>query len=186
VSRMSTYVILLRAVNVGSTGKLLMADFRKLLVDCGCTRIETYIQSGNAVVDARCSQSSLAKSVATALTKYTGSSVPVFIRTHAELERSIAENPFTAEAAVDATRVHVLFLSAVPPAAKAKDLEQIVKKYPERRDRFHLGGDTLYLHLPDGAAETKFTAQSVDRILGVTCTARNWKTVLKLHAMSAR
>jgi len=103
-----------------------------------------------------------------------------------ELERIIAENPFSAEAAVDGARVHAVFLSAAPPPAKSKDLDQIVTKYPARRDRYHLAGDTLYLHLPDGAGESKFTAQSVDRILGVTGTARNWNTVLKLHAMSAR
>ena len=71
-------------------------------------------------------------------------------------------------------------------AAKAAGLEQIVTKNPTRRDRYRLAGDTLYLHLPDGAGESKFTAQTVDRVLGVTATARNWNTVLKLHAMSAR
>ncbi|HTA79109.1 MAG TPA: DUF1697 domain-containing protein [Terracidiphilus sp.] len=183
---MPTYVILLRAVNVGSTGKLPMADFRKLLADAKCVNVETYIQSGNAVVEAKCTAASLAKTVAAALAKYMGSPVPVIVRTHGELERIIAENPFSAEAAVDGARVHAVFLSAAPPPAKSKDLDQIVTKYPARRDRYHLAGDTLYLHLPDGAGESKFTAQSVDRILGVTGTARNWNTVLKLHAMSAR
>lgn len=183
---MPTFVILLRAVNVGSTGKLPMADLRKLLANCACTKVETYIQSGNAVVETKCSAPALSKSVAAALAKYRGSPVPVILRTHAELERIIAGNPFAAEAADDGARVHAVFLSAPQPAAKAKDLEQIVKKCPNRRDRFHLSGDTLYLHLPDGAGESKFTAQSIDRILNCTGTARNWNTVLKLHAMSAR
>lgn len=183
---MSTFVILLRAVNVGSTGKLPMADFRKLLSAAGCTNVETYIQSGNAVVDAKGSAATLTKTVATALAKYMGSPVPVLVRTHAELERVIAGNPFAAEAAADGTRVHAVFLSAAPGAAKAKALEPIVTKYPARRDRYHLAGDTLYLHLPDGAAESKFTAQTVDKVLGVTATARNWNTVLKLHAMAMR
>jgi uncharacterized protein (DUF1697 family) len=115
-----------------------------------------------------------------------GAPVPVIVRTHEELERAIAANPFAAEAATDAARVHAVFLSGVPSAAKAAGLEQIVTKYPARRDRYHLAGDTLYLHLPDGAADSKFTAQTVDRVLGVTATARNWNTVLKLHAMSGR
>jgi uncharacterized protein (DUF1697 family) len=183
---MPTFVILLRAVNVGSTSKLPMADFRKLLADCACSNVETYIQSGNAVVHAKCAAPALSKSVATALAKYMGSPVPVIVRTHAELERVIAANPFAAEAAADGARVHAVFLSAVPPAAKAASLEQIVTKYPAQRDRYHLAGDTLYLHLPDGAGESKFSAQTVDRMLGVTATARNWNTVFKLHAMSAR
>jgi uncharacterized protein (DUF1697 family) len=183
---MPTYVILLRAVNVGGTGKLPMADFRKLLAEAKCTKVETYIQSGNAVVDAKCSAASLLKTVAAALAKYMGSAVPVLIRTREELERVIAENPFAEEAAADGARVHAVFLSATQPAAKAKELEQIVAKYPARRDRFHLAGDTLYLYLPDGAGETKFTAQSIDRILGCVGTARNWNTVVKLREMATR
>jgi len=183
---MPTFVILLRAVNVGSTGKLPMTDFRKLLAASKCTNVETYIQSGNAVVDTKCSAVSLTQSVAAALAKHMGAPVPVIVRTHAELERMISSNPFAAEAAADGARVHAVFLSAAPPAAKAASLEQVIAKYPTRRDRYYLSGDTLYLHLPDGAAETKFTAQTVDRALGVTATARNWNTVLKLHAMSAR
>jgi uncharacterized protein (DUF1697 family) len=183
---MPTFVILLRAVNVGSTGKLPMADFRKLLDASGCTNIETYIQSGNAVVDAKGPAASLTKTVAAALQKYMGSPVPVLVRSHAELDRMIAANPFAAEAAADGARVHAVFLSAVPAAARAKELEPIVIKNPARRDRYHLAGDTLYLHLPDGAGESKFTAQTLDRVLGVTATARNWNTVLKLHAMAKR
>jgi uncharacterized protein (DUF1697 family) len=182
---MPTYVILLRAVNVGSTGKLPMAAFRKLLADLGYRNVETYIQSGNAVVDAPGSASSVAKSVAAALEKLQGAPVPVLVRTHAELGRAIAANPYAAEAA-DGTKVHAVFLSGTPAAEKAAGLEQIVLKNPTRSDRYHLAGDTLYLHLPDGAAESKFTAQALDRILGVTATARNWNTVLKLHTMSAR
>jgi uncharacterized protein (DUF1697 family) len=183
---MPRFVILLRAVNVGSTGKLPMADFRKVLAASSCTNIETYIQSGNAVVEAKCSAASLTKKVAVELEKHMGSPIPVIVRTHDELGRVTAANPFATEAAADGARVHAVFLSGVPAAGKAAGLEQIVAKYPSRRDRYHLAGDTLYLHLPDGAADSKFTAQTVDRVLGVTATARNWNTVVKLHAMSAR
>jgi len=183
---MATFVILLRAVNVASTGRLPMADFRKLLADSGCTNIETYIQSGNAVVDAKGTAANLAKTIAAALQRYMGAPVPALVRTHAELDRMILANPFVVEAATEGARVHAVFLSASPAAAKAKELESIVAKYPARRDRYHLSGDTLYLHLPDGAGESKLTAQTLDRVLGVTATARNWNTVLKLHAMAKR
>jgi uncharacterized protein (DUF1697 family) len=183
---MPTFVILLRAVNVGSTGKLPMADFRKLLAGLGYKNIETYIQSGNAVVDAAGTAAGVTTAVGAGLEKLMKSPVPVIVRTHAELQRVIAGNPFAPEAAADGARVHAVFLSGIPAAGKTAGLEQVVTKYPMRRDRFQLVGDTLYLHLPDGAGETKFSAQTVDRALGVTATARNWNTVLKLHAMSAR
>lgn len=183
---MLTYVILLRAVNVGSTGKLPMADFRKLLEGLGYGHVETYIQSGNAVVDAKGDAAALARSVGAGLEKLMGLRPPVIVRTHAELERVIAANPYGNEAAADGARVHAVFLSGIPATGRSAGLEQIVVNNPKRRDRYHLVGDTLYLHLPDGAADSKFTAQALDRILGVTATARNWNTVLKLYAMSKR
>jgi uncharacterized protein (DUF1697 family) len=183
---MLTYVILLRAVNVGSTGKLPMASFRKLLEDLGYRNVETYIQSGNAVVDAGGSAAAVVKAVSAGLEKLMGMRVPVIVRTHAELERLIAANPYAKEAAAEGARVHAVFLSGIPAEAKGAGLEEIVTRNPTRRDRYHLAGDTLFLHLPDGAGESKFTAQALDRVLGVTATARNWNTVLKLHAMSKR
>ena len=183
---MPTYAILLRAVNVGGTGKLPMADFRKLLAGLGYRNVETYIQSGNAVVEATGSAAAVTKAVAAALQDRVGAPIPVLVRSHAELGAVIAANPYAKEAAADGARVHAVLLSAVPAAGKAAGLEEIVTKYPARRDRYTLIGDTLYLHLPDGAADSKFTAQTVDRILGVTATARNWNTIVKLYAMSKR
>jgi uncharacterized protein (DUF1697 family) len=183
---MPAFVILLRAVNVGATGKLPMADFRRLLEGLGYGHVETYIQSGNAVVDANGAAAGVERAVARALLEHTGTPVPVVVRNHDALTRVIAGNPFDAQAAADGSRVHAMFLSAAPAASGIDALAQIVAKYPARRDRFHLNGDTLYLHLPDGAADSKFTTQAVDRALGVTSTARNWNTVLRLHALSGR
>lgn len=183
---MPTYIALLRAVNIGSTGKLPMADFRKLLADLGYRNVETYIQSGNAVFDAPGPAAKVAKAIAAALEKQMGAPCGVLIRTHDELEHVIANNPFETEASADGTKVHAVFLSATPAPSVAAGLDRIVTQYPARRDRYHVARDTLYLHLPDGAAESKFTAKTIDRILGTTGTARNWNTVLKVHAMSKR
>jgi uncharacterized protein (DUF1697 family) len=183
---MGVYVALLRAVNVGGYGKLAMADLRTLLGELGYKRVETYIQSGNAVFEAKGTAASVARELTEALKKLTGAQVGIMVRTHEELSRVIAGNPFAAEAAADGARVHAVFLERAAPASAAEGLERIVAQYPGRRDRFHVAGDTVYLHLPDGAAETKFTGKTMDRALGgVIGTARNWNTVLKLHAMSA-
>jgi uncharacterized protein (DUF1697 family) len=44
---MAKFIALLRAVNVGGTGKLAMADLKSICADAGFERIETYIASGN-------------------------------------------------------------------------------------------------------------------------------------------
>lgn len=179
---MPAYVVLLRAVNVGGTKKLQMADFRKMLEGLGYKRVETYIQSGNAVFDAAAPPAKAAKAIAAALEKLTGGPVGVLLRTHEELGKVIAGNPYAREATADGARVHAVFLSGIPEEAAIAGLEKI----PARSDRYHHAGDTLYLHLPDGAGESKFSAKTLDRILGVKVTARNWNTVVKLHEMSRR
>jgi uncharacterized protein (DUF1697 family) len=182
---MTTYVILLRAVNLAGYGKLAMADFRKLLSDLGFENVQTYIQSGNAVVDAKGTAAQAAKAIETALEKLMRAPAGVVVRTHEQLERLIRENPFAA-AAVDGTKVHVGFLSGKAAPGAAEALERIVKQYPKRRDRYRLADEHIYFHLPDGAAETKFTGKALDKAVGVLVTGRNWNTVVKLHQMSKR
>ncbi|MGB6975710.1 MAG: DUF1697 domain-containing protein [Terracidiphilus sp.] len=185
---MPTYIALLRAVNVGGTGKLPMADLRTLLAGLGFQNVETYIQSGNAVFDATGSASTVHKALAAALEKRMGKPVGVLFRTHDQLTRVIAANPYPDEAAADGARVHAVFLSAPAPASAAAELNRVVVANPKRRDRFEFRGDVLYLHLPEGAADTKFTPAVMQRAVGssIEATARNWNTVLKLHQMSAR
>lgn len=84
---MPTFVALLRAVNVGGTSKLPMADLRTLLAGLGFKKVETYIQSGNAVFDATGSASTVHKSLAAALGKRMGKPVGVLVRTHDQLTR---------------------------------------------------------------------------------------------------
>jgi uncharacterized protein (DUF1697 family) len=182
----ATYVILLRAVNLAGRGKLSMAEFRQMLAGLGFANVATYIQSGNAVVDAKGPAAKVAQAVATGLEKMMGASAGVVVRTHEQMERVIQENPFAREAAADGSKVHVAFLAGSPGPEAAAGLERIVLQNPQRRDRYHLAGDNIYLHLPDGAADTRFTGKALDRAVGVMGTGRNWNTVVKLCEMSKR
>jgi uncharacterized protein (DUF1697 family) len=47
---MSTYLILLRGVNVGGKNKVPMADLRKCLEDLGFSNVSTFIASGNVIL----------------------------------------------------------------------------------------------------------------------------------------
>lgn len=182
---MSTYIALLRAVNVGGTGKLAMADLRKLLNGLGFRHVQTYIQSGNAVFETGSSAAAVRRELTAALEERMGAGCGVVLRTHEDLCRVIAANPFAVEAAADGTKVHVGFFAGVLGEGVRAALEAIAAKYAARRDRFHVGRDVIYFHFPDGAAETKFSGKTLQRAAGEMGTARNWNTVLKLHAMSA-
>ena len=183
---MPRYVALLRAVNVGGYGKLSMAEFRKLLAGLGFKNVETYIQSGNAVFDAAGSAAQVKAAVTAGLEKLMGGRVDVMVRTHEDLSRVIAGNPFTEEAAADGARVHVSFLGGTAGSAAEAAFRAIQEKYPQRRDRFQVAGEYIYFHSPEGAGETKFTGKALERAIGVPGTGRNWNTVVKLHAMSEK
>ena len=104
----------------------------------------------------------------------------------AELERVIKENPFAAEAAADGARVHAVFLSEVHPAAKAKELQQIVTRASGAAGSVSPGGRHAVSAFAGWGGRVEVpTAQSVELDRG-SGTARNWNTVLKLCAMSAR
>ena len=49
---MPTYIALLRAVNVGGTGKLPMTEFKAMCEAAGFEQVRTYIASGNVVFKA--------------------------------------------------------------------------------------------------------------------------------------
>jgi uncharacterized protein (DUF1697 family) len=181
---MPTCIVLLRAVNVGGTGKLPMADFRALLEKLGYKRVETYIQSGNVVFETSAKPEKVASDIAKALEKLLSAPAGVIVRTTDQLKRLIDGNPYATEAAANGALVHASFLAG--PAGKEAEpvLAAIVAKYPARRDRYVLNRDAIYFHFPDGAGETKFSGKTLDKAIGVIGTGRNWNTILKLYEMA--
>jgi uncharacterized protein (DUF1697 family) len=172
---MTTWIALLRGINVGGANKLAMKDLRDLVAACGHTGVSTYIQSGNVVLtSARSDRSALAAEISTGIERAHGLAVTVVLRTPEELRAALAANPFTAES--DASRVTITFLSDVPSAGDISRLE------PDRflPDRFEVLGAELYAYYQNGAGRSKMTLDYFEKRLRVRGTARNLNTVAKL------
>ncbi len=107
-----------------------------------------------------------------------GRRVPVVTRSAAELEAVVAGNPYLG-IEPDFTKLHVVFLADHPTEVASAAFD------PDRSppDSFQFRGGEIYLHLPNGAARTKLSNAYFDAKLGTTSTARNWRTVLKLHEL---
>ena len=116
---MPSYAALLRAVNVGGTGKLAMSDLRRLCEQGGLSQVATYIQSGNVVFRSTRSEASVKKLLEAALAQQLGKPCGVLVRQAAELRELLADNPFPDAAP---NRVMALFLDAPPPAASLKGI----------------------------------------------------------------
>jgi uncharacterized protein (DUF1697 family) len=184
---MATHVALLRGINVGGRNKVAMADLREVVAELGHADVSTYIQSGNVLFSpggADADPAALAAALAAAITAKLGVTAPVVVLSSDELAAVIAANPFPDEA--DPKRVHAVLLSGAPGADAAGKIDEALARSAGKgaRDELATVGRTIYLHTPDGFGNSELAA-AVLRIVtspraGVTGTARNWATMLKL------
>jgi uncharacterized protein (DUF1697 family) len=110
------YIALLRAVNVGGTGKLRMADLKAMCVNAGFTQVQTYIASGNVVLHSTLSAAKVKATLEAKLLAYAGKPVGVLVRTGPEMAAVLADNPFPQCAP---NRVVAIFLDSAPTADAA-------------------------------------------------------------------
>jgi len=173
-----TYVALLRGINVGGKNILPMKDLSRMFAAAGCTEVRTYIQSGNVIFEAPAGAPGIAEAIQADIEKRFGFRIPVILRNSRQLLKTIRDNPFLA-AVEDQRWLHVYFLAHSPNARAIAGLDPL-RSAP---DAFHVLGQAIYLHVPNGMARTKLTNAYFDSKLSTTCTARNWATVLKLSEM---
>ncbi|HUR83415.1 MAG TPA: DUF1697 domain-containing protein [Thermoanaerobaculia bacterium] len=161
---MTTFVGLLRGVNVGGNRMLKMEDLRKIFEKLGYTNVRTVLQSGNIIFDAKVRPRDLDAHVGTS----------VILRTQAEIAKIIEANPYPQEAEDDPGHLHVVFLSDALPS------DEPLRKVATSAEKFVVKGHQIYIHFGDGAGRSKLAASLTEKKLGVVCTARNWNTVRKL------
>lgn len=166
---------MLRGINVGGKNTLPMADLRELLQDIGCEDVSTYIQSGNVVFDSpQKSFDALGKLIRETIRARHQVQVTVFVLSFDEFEIAVRQNPFPDAIATPST-LHLFFIQGPVSAAGL----QAIQKVKRPSERFKLVSGVLYLHAPDGIGRSKLAA-NVEKLLGITTTGRNYRTVIKL------
>jgi uncharacterized protein (DUF1697 family) len=168
---MTAYAALLRAVNVGGTGKLAMTDLRACCAELGFANVATYIQSGNAVFTSRLGEAKVVAALEAALAKLVGKPVGVLVRTGAELAEIVTDHPFPE---APGNRLIVSFLPAPISAAEIAAI-----RIPGD-ERLAARGREVFVHYGDGMADSKLKLPFASR-----ATARNLNTVAKLAALTA-
>jgi uncharacterized protein (DUF1697 family) len=163
---MPAYVALLRAVNVGGTGKIEMPALRALCTNLGFENVRTYIASGNVVFESHADETTIKASLESALEAHAGKPVGVMVRTGAEMAGVLAANPFPSAAP---NRAVAIFLDGPPPA----DLMAGVSR--RANEEIAPGRREIYVWYPNGMADTKLVIKAAS-----AGTARNMNTVAKL------
>jgi uncharacterized protein (DUF1697 family) len=180
---MATYIALLRGINVGGHKIIKMDQLRRSFEALGFKNVRTYVQSGNVIFEAakRSPQKMVAAIERRILDEY-GFEVVVIVRTAEEMSRAIEKNPFLREDGIDRTKLHVTFLSHVP----ARDVLSKLDAVDAGKERFCCLDSEMYLHLPNGAGESKLSITLFERVLSVSATSRNWNTVNKLAELASK
>jgi uncharacterized protein (DUF1697 family) len=169
---MTRYVALLRAVNVGGTGKLPMAELTALCRDAGFARVETYIASGNVVFESDLSPASAKREIEARLLAYAGKPIGVALRTGLETQAVLNANPFPGAASHQTVAV---FLDDPPPADA---LDHVLGRLDEE---MRLGLREIFIHYPGGMGGSKLKVPAAKH-----GTARNMNTIAKLAAMALK
>ena len=180
---MTTYVALLRGVNVSAKKPIRMAELQESCLALGLQNVRTYLQSGNLVFDTKTTDTQKLASMLTAMiAKKFGHRVDVLVLAARALNRIAAMNPLRPPSSGDAqTSFHATFLFEPIPANRFSKLT-----LPARpNEKATLTGQVVFLHCPNGYGKTKLNNNFFEKTLGVVATTRNWRTVLALRDLCA-
>lgn len=169
---MTAFVALLRAVNVGGTGKLPMSELKAMCEAEGFGSVATYIASGNVVFTSDRSEAEVRAGLERRLAAYAGKPVGVLVRTAAEMAQVLADNPFTG---AKPNWTVAIFLDAGPPA----DALETVRDRADGEE-VRLGKREIYVSYGSGMGRSKLKIPAARE-----GTARNINTIAKLAEMAA-
>ena len=168
---MASFIALLRAVNVGGTGKLPMSELKAMCEALGFEGVRTYIASGNVVFASDESEAHVKAALETQLRNHTGKPVDVLVRTAAEMAAVLASNPFRDRAP---NRTVVIVLDAPSPADALQNVTG------QQGEEMGLGVREIYVHYGEEMAQSKLRIPAA-----INGTARNMNTIAKLASMAA-
>lgn len=175
---LKTYIVLLRGVMPTGKNRVPMARLREVLAAAGYQNVRTYIASGNALVDSSSKPREIEKHVHDLIKKHIGPELTVVVRTGAELQKVLDNNPFTK--GYDVSRVFFTLFASAPAAALVKALT--AQDFGD--EEFVITKQAAYLYIPGNAGRSKLNNAFLERKLGVTMTARNFNTTTKLIELS--
>jgi len=165
-------VALLRAVNVGGTGKLPMSELKAMCEEAAFTSVQTYIASGNVVFASNLTEANVKSELEKRLQSYAGKPVGVMVRTAAEIAAVLNHNPFPD---APGNLIVAIFLDHKPPA------DAIEQARNRTNEEIRLGARELYVFYPTGQGQSNLTIAAAKQ-----GTARNMNTVAKLAQLAAR
>jgi len=179
---MTTFISMLRGINVSGQKKIRMADLETLFSRLGFKNVLTYIQSGNVIfrTENEMPVSEIASLIENEIRVEFGFEVPVILRTTAEIKATIDAIPFQKEPGSKMEKLYVTFLDDIPQ----QDRVEKINHFDFLPDKFFFFGKEIYLNCAAGYGTTKLSNTFFENKLKVRATTRNWNTVNKLFELA--
>ena len=176
---MKSYIALLRGINVGGKNRLPMKALIPLLETLKLENVRSYIQSGNVVFKAeKINAPDLSSAISTLIEKNIGFKPELFIYDSKQFKKIVHNNPYHQ---LEKKHLHYFFLAGTP---RDVDLDQL-QHLAVSGESFELTKKVFYLYAPNGIGRSKL-AGKIEKLLGVSLTARNGRTVEELMILSGR
>lgn len=176
------YVAFLRAINVGSH-VVKMERLREFFRGLGLAKVETFIASGNVIFESKLKAGLLETKLEAALHDSLGYPVATFLRSDAEL-RAVADHP--AFPGVELSPAgNVLYVTFVRAAPSRESVAEVMTLRNEIDD-FHVYEREIYWLRRRANGESKFSGARLEKMIGMSATARNLTTVNRLVAQLAQ
>lgn len=169
--RLKAYVALLRAVNVGGTGKLPMSELKRMCEKTGLAEVKTYIASGNVVFGSDLTEQAIKSALERTLGAYAGKPVGVMVRTAREMNEVLERNPFSGK---PANLTAALFVDDRLGPDALDGMSGV------EREEVRPGKRVIYIYYPDGVGRSRLRIPA-----GKSGTARNMNTIAKLAEMAS-
>lgn len=179
---MALYLALFRGINVSGKNIIKMESLRKQMDLAGYGNVQTYIQSGNVVFEAKeTSKAKVSVAIESLIKKEYGHDITVFVLDMADMNKVAANNPYATRDELEegSKKLYVTFLSEIPQK------ENIQKLYdaPIGDDSIEFNDDILYFKLATKASDSKLSNNLIESKLKLRATTRNWNTTIKLLTM---
>ena len=176
----STYVALLRGINVGGKNRILMADLVARFESAGYKDVRTFIQSGNVVFRAdRGERAELIDAIERVLSDAFDYSATLALRDREEMRAVVEAAPPGFGGEPDHYRYDVLFL--IPPLTSDEALG--VLTVTDGVDAAWAGPGVVYHSRLTARASQSRMSRLVSHPVYQRITIRNWSTTTKLLSM---
>lgn len=181
---MSTYILLLRGINVGKANRLPMATLKAVLEQLGAEQVRTLLNSGNAVFNLPASPGCglLGDQIAAALLAETGLDLHCIVKTAAELQAAAAEVNAVLMTGSNEPDPSRFLLGFCRDPQTLNQFASAAGTLPVSSSKLQLGNDALHLYCTDGINQCPIANLLVSKKWRLI-TGRNLATVQKILAL---